>query len=92
MAPYLRGQPVRGCVSGTCNQPANWRSTARGPKHFQGLSFAHDGHFLATVSNDATVRIWDTRTWEEHSQFTWKIGALLNISFAPDGLCAAAGQ
>ena len=64
----------------------------RGTKHFQGLSFAHDGRFLATVSNDETVRIWDTRTWEEHTTFTWKIGRLLNIAFAPDGLRAAAGS
>jgi WD40 repeat protein len=64
----------------------------RGPKHFQGLSFAHNGSFLATVSNDTTVRIWNTGTWEEHAKFTWEIGALLNISFAPDGLRAAAGS
>jgi WD40 repeat protein len=64
----------------------------RGPKHFQGLSFTHDGRYLATVSNDETVRIWDARTWDEHTTYTWKIGALLNISFAPDGLRAAAGS
>lgn len=64
----------------------------RGTKHFQGLSFAHDGRFLATVSNDETVRIWDTRTWQEHTTFTWQIGRLLNIAFAPDGLRAAAGS
>jgi WD40 repeat protein len=64
----------------------------RGPKHFQGLSFTRDGRFLATVSNDETVRVWDARTWAEHTTFTWKVGRLLNISFAPDGLRAAAGS
>jgi WD40 repeat protein len=64
----------------------------RGPKHFQGLSFTHDGRFLATVSNDETVRVWDTRSWREHTTFTWQIGRLLNIAFAPDGLRAAAGS
>jgi WD40 repeat protein len=64
----------------------------RGPKHFQGLSFTHDGRFLATVSNDETVRIWDAHRWDEHTTFSWQIGALLNISFAPDGLRAAAGS
>jgi WD40 repeat protein len=64
----------------------------RGPKHFQGLSFTHDGRFLATVSNDTTVRIWDARTWQEHTTYTWQIGRLLNIAFAPDGLRAAAGS
>ncbi|MBA4187279.1 MAG: hypothetical protein C0467_04590 [Planctomycetaceae bacterium] len=64
----------------------------RGTKHFQGLSFTDDGRFLATVSNDETVRIWDTHTWTEHKTFTWEIGRLLNISFAPDGLRIAAGS
>ncbi len=64
----------------------------RGTKHFQGLSFARDGSFLATVSNDTTVRIWETHAWQEHATVTWDIGALLNIAFAPDGLRAAAGS
>jgi len=64
----------------------------RGTKHFQGLSFTADGRYLATVSNDETVRVWDARTWQEHTTFTWKIGRLLNIAFAPDGLRAAAGS
>jgi WD40 repeat protein len=64
----------------------------RGPKHFQGLSFTADGQFVATVSNDETVRIWDAHSWQERSTFTWKIGQLLNIAFAPDGLRAAAGS
>jgi WD40 repeat protein len=64
----------------------------RGPKHFQGLSFTADGRFLATVSNDETVRIWDTHSWQEQTTFTWDIGKLLNIALAPDGCRAAAGS
>jgi WD40 repeat protein len=64
----------------------------RGTKHFQGLAFTADGRYLATVSNDETVRIWETRSWQEHTTFTWEIGKLLNIAFAPDGLRAAAGS
>jgi len=67
-------------------------SHKRGTKHFQGLSFTDDSRFLATVSNDETVRIWDAQTWQERTTFTWKIGRLLNITFAPDGLRVAAGS
>jgi WD40 repeat protein len=64
----------------------------RGTKHFQGLAFTADGRYLATVSNDETVRLWDARTWAEKTTFTWDVGRLLNIAFAPDGLRAAAGS
>ena len=64
----------------------------RGTKHFKGLAFGAGGQFLATVSNDETVRIWDARAWEEYRTYTWQIGKLLNIAFAPDGLRAAAGS
>jgi WD40 repeat protein len=64
----------------------------RGTKHFQGLSFTAEGSYLVTVSNDETVRVWETRTWQEHTTFNWKIGRLLNIAMAPDGLRAAAGS
>jgi WD40 repeat protein len=64
----------------------------RGTKHFQDLCFNSDGRFLATVSNDETVRIWETRTWQERTTFTWQIGKLLNIALAPDGQRAAAGS
>jgi WD40 repeat protein len=64
----------------------------RGTKHFKGLAFTPDGHYLATVSNDETVRIWNTRTWQEHTTYTWGIGKLLNIIFDPEGCRAAAGS
>jgi WD40 repeat protein len=64
----------------------------RGTKHFQGLCFTADGRHLLTVSNDTTVRVWSTDSWQEHTTFTWEIGKLLNIAFAPDGCRAAAGS
>ena len=64
----------------------------RGTKHFQGVSFTDDGRYLATVSNDETVRVWDTRSWQEHTTVTWQIGRLLNVAFAADGCRAAAGS
>lgn len=64
----------------------------RGTKHFQGLAFTADGRYLASVSNDETVRLWETCTWQEHRTYTWQIGRLLNVALAPDGCRAAAGS
>jgi WD40 repeat protein len=64
----------------------------RGPKHFQGLAFTVNGAYLATVSNDHTVRIWETLSWQEHTTFTFEIGALLDITLDRVGCRAAAGS
>ena len=64
----------------------------RGTKHFQGLAFTADGRHLLTVSNDETVRVWDARTWAEHTTINWTIGGLINLAISPDGVRAAAGS
>ena len=47
------------------------RAHKRGTKFFQGLAFTADGRYLATVSNDETVRLWDAHL-EEKTTFTWQ--------------------
>jgi WD40 repeat protein len=61
-------------------------------KHVQDCAFSPDGRFLAVVSNEAAVRVWETATWTEQKEFAWGIGKLKCIAFAPDGLRAACGS
>ena len=44
------------------------------------------------VSNDETVRLWGTRTWQELSSLAWGIGKLKCVAFSPDGTRAACGS
>lgn len=63
-----------------------------GRKHFTALAFHPSGRFLAATSNDATVKLYDTATWEVARTFTWDIGRMRSIAFSPDGTLAAAGS
>jgi WD40 repeat protein len=62
-----------------------------GKKHFKGLAFTPDGTRLVTVSNDETVRLWDTSSWNEVGGFEWKVGKLGCVAVSPDGMKMAAG-
>jgi WD40 repeat protein len=55
------------------------------------LAFTPDGRRLVTVSNDQTVRLWETATWNEAGGYEWKIGKLRAVAVSPDGLRMAAG-
>jgi WD40 repeat protein len=57
----------------------------------KGLAFTPDGRLLLTVSDEQTVRVWDTATWREHASLNWKIGRLQCLAVSPDGMRAAVG-
>jgi WD40 repeat protein len=61
-------------------------------KHFTDLAFHSSGRYLAATSNDATVKFYDTETWQVAKTFTWNVGRLQSIALSPDGLLAAAGN
>jgi WD40 repeat protein len=62
-----------------------------GRKHFTGIAFHPSGKYLAATSNDETVKLYDTNTWEVAHTLTWKVGRMRSIAFSPDGALAAAG-
>lgn len=63
-----------------------------GRAHFTGLAFHPSGRFLAATSNDKTVKLYDTTTWQVAKTFTWAIGKIRSVAFSPDGTLAAAGS
>ena len=60
-------------------------------KHFQAAAYSTDGRMLATVSNEETVKLWDTADWQVRQTFAWRTGKLKCVGFAADGLRLAAG-
>src|SRR5262249_7363768 len=69
--------------------PVQLRNDTR--KEFTGLAFHPSGRYLAATSNDATVKLYDTFTWQVAQAFDWDIGRLRSIAFSSDGMLAAAG-
>jgi WD40 repeat protein len=61
-------------------------------KHFTGIAFHPSRRYLAATSNDETVKLYDTTTWEVARTFTWDIGRMRSVAFSPDGTLAAAGS
>jgi WD40 repeat protein len=59
-------------------------------KHIGALAFTPDGRFLALVSNEATVKFFDTSSWCLHTELAWKVGGLRCLAFSPDGMLAGA--
>jgi WD40 repeat protein len=65
----------------------------RSGKHgITGVAFHPSGRYLAATSNDQTVKLYDTQSWELAKTYTWDIGRMRSIAFSPDGTLAAAGS
>jgi WD40 repeat protein len=60
-------------------------------KHFLGGAFTPVGRHLLTVSNEETVKVWDSATWRVAREYAWKVGGLRCVAVSPDGMTAAAG-
>jgi WD40 repeat protein len=59
--------------------------------HFQDAAFSPDGRMIATVSNEETVKMWDTASWAPGHEYAWEAGKLKCVAFAADGMRAASG-
>ena len=59
-------------------------------KFFLDAAFTRDGRYLATVSNEETVKFWDTSSWRVTQEYAWEVGGLRCIAFDRDGFRAAA--
>ena len=62
-----------------------------GTQSVKSVAFTPDGRFLLVACNDRSVRVWDTRSWSEHTAFDWGIGPVETVAVAADGMRAAAG-
>jgi WD40 repeat protein len=77
-------------ASDLTQKPQKVKGSSRG--NLTGLAFHPSGRYLAATSNDATVQLYDTTTWQVAKTFTWEIGRMRSIAFSPDGTLAAAGS
>jgi WD40 repeat protein len=74
------------------DSPAQAVELGTGRMHFTGVAFHPGAKYLAATSNDETVKVYDAQTWQLAKTFTWDIGRLRSVCFAPDGNRAAVGS
>jgi WD40 repeat protein len=60
-------------------------------KDFTAIAFDPSGRRLYATSNDTTVHVFATETWDRINRFTWQAGKLKAVAISPDGMLAAAG-
>jgi WD40 repeat protein len=58
---------------------------------FTNGCFSRDDRYLATSHRDGTISIWDATEGQRVRTYSWNIGPLEAVAFAPDGLTCAAG-
>ncbi len=75
--------------TGSLGPPHLIRNDTR--KQFTALAYHPLGQHLYAASNDETVHVFDTTTWERVKRFTWQLGKLKAVTVSPDGMLAAAG-
>ncbi len=58
-------------------------------KFYLDIAFTPDGRFLAGVSNEKTVKVYETSTWSLRHELAWDLGSLRSIAFSADGMLGA---
>jgi WD40 repeat protein len=61
-------------------------------KHFTALAYHPDGRRLFVTGNDKTVQVFDTRSLDRVTRYTWNLDRLSAVAVSPDGTLAAAGS
>jgi WD40 repeat protein len=59
-------------------------------KYFRGIAYTPDGRFLAAVSHEETVKVYDPSTLALRHELAWGIGKLEHVAFSADGMLGAA--
>ncbi len=73
------------------NKGTELKTLSVGKKHVPDVAFTAGGKRMIAVSNDETVRQWDTETWKELEVYTWNAGKLTALDVSGDGCRVAAG-
>jgi WD40 repeat protein len=55
----------------------------------RAVAFTQDGQTLLAGGDDWTIHVWDVATGQKRNSFNWRIGPILSLAVAPDGMTVA---
>jgi len=84
--PLTLKRPATGVASVSWSPSGVWSTSG-----IYSVSWSPDGKFLATGSNDGTVKVWDAAGGREPLTVGRHANAVLSVSWSPDGTRLAAG-
>jgi WD40 repeat protein len=58
----------------------------------RSVAFSPDGRYIASGSQDKTIKLWDVATGREIRTFIGHTNAVLSVAFSPDGRYIASGS